>query len=471
MHRPRKVWRGRTALAAMSVVSLFTLTACGGNGSTKDDGSIDTVRLSNKKEYLASACPDTGVDLAGKTLTFWSSWTKGEPQQEVLQHSIDCFEKTTGAKVDVQWLGRAALTQNVLPSLSTDKVPDLVDSDVERLGATLIATDAVQSLDDVLTTKIGEGDKTVKDVITPKAFSPQGNTKDGELAMVPTLIFGDAWWYNKALMKDLEVPETIDELFALFDKAKDQGVAAVAQDGDVSFYNAYFFTVLAEQFVGAGGLSEVAQDPTGEAWKNEAGLLESAEIVERLAKGGYLVDGWDAGKAPQIQQGWADGNAAFNFNGTWLPIETSAYLEKSGAPQVEYGSFRMPRPEGATHDVVEAQPAGFSVLNKAKNADVAKAFIVYVLHKDLLRGFPAMTDNITVREDLEVPDKLKDVQQAISEADEVTIFEDGLGSLAAGAYATEVFWPNNDELLRGKITAVEFIEQMAAGSKKFWANQ
>lgn len=475
MHSSGPTRRTRRIAGAITATGLL-LTGCGQGSTDAGDGSPskdEGVALVAKKEFLESACPDLGLKFSGKSFSFWSSWTEQEPQAEVLKKAISCFEETTGAKVDVQWLGRASITQNVLPALSTDKVPDLVDSDIERLGAALISTGAVQSLEDVLSMKVGEGDKTVKDVLAPKALDvPQGLDEAGDHTFVPGLIFGDAWWYNKNLVKDFEKPTTIDDMFELFDKAKDSGIAAVAQDGDVSFYNAYFYTTLAEQFVGAGGLTAAASDKTGESWTKEPGLLESAKIVERLASGDYLVDGWDAGKFPQGQQGWADGNAAYNFNGTWLPVEIGEYLKKSpGSAAVEFGSFQMPAPDGATHNVVEAQPAGYVIPKKAANADVAKAFIAYSLNKDLLRGFPAMTNNITARPDLEVPDNLKDVQAAIDSAEELTIFEDGLGSLAGGTYASEVFWPNSDALLKGKLSAEEFVEEMAAETKTFWAKQ
>ncbi len=39
---------------------------------------------------------------------------------------------------------------------------------------------------------------------------------------------------------DFKAPETTEDLFALFDDAKEDGTAAVSQDGDIDFYNAYF---------------------------------------------------------------------------------------------------------------------------------------------------------------------------------------------------------------------------------------
>ena len=46
-------------------------------------------------------------------------WTKDEPQGRVLQKAFKCFQEKTGVKVDVQWLGRKAYTQNLVPALNT----------------------------------------------------------------------------------------------------------------------------------------------------------------------------------------------------------------------------------------------------------------------------------------------------------------------------------------------------------------
>ena len=62
------------------------------------------------------------------------------------------------------------------------------------------------------------------------------------------------------------------DLVALFDKAKADGKAAISQDGDIPFYNMYFFTQLAERYVGAGGLNRAATDKTGRAWQADPGV-------------------------------------------------------------------------------------------------------------------------------------------------------------------------------------------------------
>jgi raffinose/stachyose/melibiose transport system substrate-binding protein len=462
---------GRRTWAAIgtTVAVAATMTACGSAGAG-DDNALPTADA-----YLASSCPAVAAKPAtDKELTYWSMWTKDEPQGKVLQHAIDCFGKQTGVKVTVQWLGRKYLTQNLAPALNTDTVPDLFDQDVSQVGAAVVAPGGTQSVDDVLGLPVGEGDKTVKDVLAPSSYDlPQNRDHGGHRFAIPYELLGNAWWYNKDQVKDFTAPKTVDDLFQLFDKAKNSGKAAVSQDGDIDFYNAYFFTQLAARYVGPGGLARAAADKTGQTWKTEPGFLKSAQIVERLAKGGYFINGWNASKFPQVQQKWADGESDYLFVGSWAPSETREYLNKEGSDKkINYGSFQFPLPDGATHDIVEQLPIGFAVTAKAKHAEAAKDFIAYFLNKDVLKGIPAVADNITPRPDLEVPADLADVKKALDDPNKQhMIFMDGIDGLFGGKYVNDVFYPADDYLLKGTLGADEFIAQLADKTAEYWKSQ
>lgn len=462
--------RSTNGLVLAAALSL-ALTGCGG-GTDSGGGGAAPLTLPGVDEYLNAPCPEVGTKPAtDKEFTYWSMWTADEPQGKVLGKAIKCFTEKTGVKVNVQWLGRKLLTQNVAPALNTDTVPDLFDQDISQVKAAIVAPGGTQPVDDVLDYKIGEGDKKVRDVLPASSYDiPQNKDANGKIFEIPYELLGNAWWYDKAKIKDFKAPTTMADLFALFDKAKADGMAAVSQDGDINFYNAYFFTQIAARYLGAGGLEKAALDKSGAAWTADPNVLKSAELVEKLAKGGYFIDGWDAAKFPQIQQRWADGDAAYLFVGSWGPSETREYLSKQGGDKgIEYASFQFPQPEGATHKVVEQLPIGFAVTAKAKHPEAAKAFIAYMLNKDILSGIPAVADNLTPRADLPVPDSLKDVKAALEAPGvEHAIFMDALDGLAAGKWVDNVFYPLNNDLLKGKITAKQFVDGLAAKQAEFW---
>lgn len=455
---------GTTLGAALALA----LAGCGNASGT------DETALPGASQYLSAPCPAAGTKPASKELTYWSMWTADEPQGKVLKHAIDCFTKQTGVRVNVQWFGRKLLTQNVAPALNTDNVPDLIDQDVNQVRAAVVAPGGTQNVDDVLTMKVGEGDKTVKDVLAPSSYKmPQNKDAAGHQFLVPYELLSNAWWYNKDQVKDFQAPKTMNDLFALFDKAKSSGKAAISQDADIDFYNSYFFSQFAERYVGGGNVAKAAEDKTGQLWKTDPGYLKAAQLVERLANGKYFINGWDASKFPQVQQRWADGESDYLFVGSWAPSETREYLSKQGGGNaINYGSFQFPMPDGATHDIVEQLPIGFSVTAKAKHAEAAKAFIAYVLNKDILKGIPAVADNLTPRPDLAVPSDLTDVKTVLDDQKKEHVIDmDGIDGMFGGKYVAEVFYPLDNDLLKGKITAQQFIEQMSSKTADYWKHQ
>ncbi|WP_370949467.1 ABC transporter substrate-binding protein [Amycolatopsis sp. cg5] len=457
-----------TAAAALGL----SLTACGDGGSAGTPSGGENA-LPGVEQFLSAPCPEAGTKPAtDKEFTYWAMWTADEPQGKVLQKAFKCFEEKTGVKVTVQWLGRKAYTQNLVPALNTGAVPDLFDQDVSKVGAAIMAPGGTQSVDDVFAMKVGEGDKTVKDVLTPSSYDfPQNKDKEGHNFMVPYTVQSSAWWYGKDRVKDFKEPKTMDDLIGLFDKAKADGKAAVSLDGDIPFYNMYFFTQLAERYVGSGGLYKAATDKTGQAWLTEPGFLKAATQTARLPK--HFIDGWDAAKFPQIQQRWADGDAQYLYVGTWAPSETREYLDKQGSgTKVSYGSFQFPMPPEATHDTVEQMSIGFAVPKQAKHAEAAKAFIAYFLNKDLLSGIPAVADNLVPRTDLAVPDDLKQVKAAMDDPKKEHVLQyDGIDGIAGGKWQTDVFDPADTALLKGALTPQQFVEQLAAKGAEFWKSQ
>ncbi|QFU90015.1 ABC transporter substrate-binding protein [Amycolatopsis sp. YIM 10] len=461
--------RGKLVLAAGLA---FTLAACGTpTGQEGTPGAQNA--LPGAEEFLNAPCPEPGVKpQADKELTYWSMWTADEPQGKVLQKAMRCFTEKTGVKVNVEWLGRKGYTTNLVPALNTGNVPDLFDQDVSKVSAAIVQPGGTQSVDDVLAMKVGEDEKTVKDVLAPSSYDfPQNKDAAGANFMVPYEMMASAWWYDKATAGDVHPPSTMAELTALFDKAKADGKAAVAQDGDISFYNMYFYTQLAERFVGAGGLYRAASDRTGQGWLTDPGFRRAAEETAKIPP--YFIEGWDAAKFPQVQQRWADGEARYLYVGSWVPSETREYLTKQGgAAKIDYGSFQFPMPEGATHDTVEQMSIGFSIPKAAKHSEAAKAFIAYTLNKDILLGMTVVANNLVPRADLPVPDDLKDIKAAIDDPKKEHVLQyDGLDGLAGGKWATEVFDPLNLDLLKGRVNPQQFVDGLAAKSAEFWAAQ
>ncbi len=83
-----------------------------------------------------------------------------------------------------------------------------------------------------------------------------------------------------------------------------------------------------------------------------------------------------------------------------------------------------------------------------------------------------MADNLHPRAELPVPDDLKQLNTALTDPKkEKVIFMDSIDSLYEGNYVKNVFYPLNNDLLKGKITASEFIDQIGPKTADFWKSR
>lgn len=411
----------------------------------------------------AAACSggDSSGSTGGKTFTYWSMWKVGEPQQKVLAEAIADFEKQTGDKVVAQWQGRNNLTK-LVPTLNTNSVPDLVDGPYLKAYPALVATNQALGLNAAYADKV---DDTTAGKLIPQKYlkSININLPDGQPWMLPYQIQSDAIWYNGAQYPDIKAnpPKTWDEFIAELNKVKGSGVAPIAADGDVPGYNASWLTTLILRNAGPGAFLKIAEDKTGQAWK-QPDVADAVSKVEQIVKGGYLINGYQASKFPFQQQKWANNKAAFIFMGSWLPTESSTYA----AAKMDYESF--PFPTTGTNDSMRVDFSGFMVPKKAKNATAAQQFAAFFLSKKYQDAWGADAKVIPVRADAAISPAEASVQKAISSA---TAYHQQNDGVAFPGYNEKMFWPNSDKLFLGKMTGQQFIDAMVKDQATYWKSQ
>ncbi len=185
-----------------------------------------------------------------------------------------------------------------------------------------------------------------------------------------------------------------------------------------------------------------------------------AKKVEQLAKGHYFINGYGASKWPAQQQAWASHKASLLYMGSWTPTETAAYA----APGFQYDSFPFPE-TAAGKTSARADFIGFAVPKKAKNSTAAQKFAAFVMSKRYQQAMGTQAKQLPVRSDVTVSPELAGVQKALATAPETYQQNDGV---AFPGYNEKVFWPVDDELVLGKITAEEFVHTMKADTVKYW---
>jgi raffinose/stachyose/melibiose transport system substrate-binding protein len=412
---------------------------------------------------FASACSadDSGGDSA-KELVYWSLWQEKEPQAKVLAKALQDFEQESGIKVKVEWQGRDNITK-LLAALRTNDVPDLVDQQYFTISNAIVKNNQYQDLSSVQEMEIpGEG-TTVGEVI-PEKYDQFTTTADGARFLIPYEVIGYSIWYNAKTLPDVasSPPKTWQEFSAILAKSKAAGRNPIALDGDIAGYAEYWTATALVRALGAGGFHKLVSDKQASGW-DDPNVRTAISAIADLARQKYFIPGYDSSKFPAIQTKWAQNEADFLFMGSWAPTETGPLA----APGFEYRAFNFPT--FGADDSLPASVIGFAIPKPADHAEAAEQFIAYFLNKERLSKISSEASNLTPRPDIEVPKQLADVNALLQEKSLSKITDGVLGDFSD--FDKKVFQPLNLKLMTGKVTPDEFIEQIAAGQRDFWANQ
>lgn len=416
---------------------------------------------------MLGACASTNDSPAAdggkpQSISYWSFWKEGEPQQKVIADAIAAWQKETGIQVETQWQGRS-ITQKLTPALNTNQVPDLVDASFAKLAPALMETKQYAPLDEAYTKKL-DGDKTLKELLPSKYTENSGLMVDGAAWMVPYTISSEAIWFNAAKHPEPKSapPKTWDEFSALLTKLKADGMTPLAQDGDIGGYNSMWFVSGLVREQGPGAFRKLVEDKTGEAWKAPE-VRAIAQRIQKLVADGMFITGYNASKFPAQQQAWATNKAVLLLNGSWIPTETSTYAESG----FEYASFPMPT-EQQDKTYTRTDFIGFAVPKKSDAPDWAADLAAFTMRKEYQEKFASEANVLPVREDVDVSKELAGVKSEITKADAVYQQNDGV---TTPGYIEKVFWPVMNDLVLGNIKADEFINRMVEGQAQYWKDQ
>jgi ABC-type glycerol-3-phosphate transport system substrate-binding protein len=409
----------------------------------------------------------TGVNAAKQQLEYYSMWNPGEDQQQVLAKVIADFEEANpGVSVKVTWAGRQVVAK-ARSRVIMGNPPDIIDqSFCELWGALLADKEVAVPVDDLLDSQGPEGQERFRDIFYAPTFDLY-QVSDRSY-FVPYEFITSGFFYDKATFSKygLQEPKTWDELMDVAEKLKSQGIAPFAQDGNIAFYNAYWFYWLTNRILGPRSFYAAAADGTGETW-DHPGYLQAAEMIYDLSKArnGYFQQGYDGSNYPAAQMGWARRESAMILCGTWIPNETA----EGQATDFDIGYFAFPEAENGegTLENFEAYMIGFAIPKGAKNEELAKEFIKFTLKKEYQEMIASQAQNIAARKDVNLPTVLADVDPYLRNATEFHMEYDGVQAKLP-EWFTSIFYGLDDRLLFGNITPTEFIQQIKQQTIGYW---
>lgn len=460
--------KGRRLLVGLLVCSLLLTTLLAGCGQKKETAKEEsnTPTQEEKKEEKKEEVKEPAKK-PGK-INYVSMWNEGEPQADVIKAIGEAFSKETGTEVEIEFAGRDVLTK-IRSRLLMNDAPDIIGQDLSELnGALMKEKSLVLPLTDFFA-EAGPESGTMMELFSEDVVRLY--EQNGELYYMPYSYITSGFFYDKTMFKELglEAPATWDEFIGNNETLKEAGIAPLALDGNISFYNAYYYYWSVVRVLGKGAFYEAAGDATGEAWNHE-GFLQAAKMVAELSKGGknHFQDGYEGSNYPAGQSDWALGKSGSVLCGSWIPVETKDIADAD----FEFGFYPFPKANGGvgSNKDVEAFLIGCAIPKDAPNPEGAKEFLRFMMKKENAAQYAEKTLNISARKDVAYPSILSDIEPFVSGAETFHLSYDGAMAMYSEWFAN-VFYPIDNQLVFGEITAEEFIEKLQAESIKYWKNK
>ena len=358
---------------ALTTVLTLSLAACG-NSSNNDTNSE---KNSTNTKTNATATKTNAPTTEQRTLKLAALETAYGT--DVWKEIAAAFEKANpGVKVE------ATIEKNIEdvigPGMKSGDFPDVISlatGQPKGLTETFVKDNNLTDLTDVLSMTVPGESTTVKDKIIP-GFTDTTITnpyKDGKTYLMPTFYSPTGLFYNAGLFesKGWKVPTTWDEMWALGDKAKAEGIALFAYP-TTGYFDSFFYALLNE--VGGTDFFTKATNYSEGIWKT----AEATQVFDLIAKLATYTEKTVPANAnkdnfTKNQQLILDNKALFMPNGTWVVGEMSKAPRADG---FKWGFTALP----ALKDGGDRYSYTFFeqvwVPAKAENADLAKQFIAYL---------------------------------------------------------------------------------------------
>lgn len=266
----------------------------------------------------------------------------------------------------------------ISPGMKAGDYPDFVHLATGRelaLTETLTKENGLAELTDVLDMEVpGEGVK-VRDKLIP-GFTDTLVTNpynDGKTYLAPMFYGPCGLFYNAGLLeeKGWTVPKTWDEMWALGDKAKAEGISLFTYP-TIGYFDAFFFALLCE----AGGpeLYNKCMTYTEGIWETP----EVRKVFDLVAKLATYTEPTTVANAnddnfAKNQQLILDNKALFMPNGTWVVGEMA---EAPRADGFKWGFTAVPAMDTDQYSFTFFEQCWIPAA--AKNVDLAKKFLAYL---------------------------------------------------------------------------------------------
>jgi multiple sugar transport system substrate-binding protein len=332
---------------------------------------------------------------AAKTATVW--WTQGFiPEEDAsFRAMVEGYEKASGNKIDVSIIPFAPIRQKIISALTSGDVPDVMAN--YSAGVTIVPqsvwNDKLVDLTDVVETQKAEYHPTA--LLASRYFNNVTKRRSFYYAPFATFVLPFHIWNSlveKAGYKLSDAPKTWDAFWDFFkpmQKAlRDKGVRGVyalglqpttagPNDGNALFHHF---------LIAYGGNGIVTKDGTPH--------LDDPKVTEAVVRAvTYITTAYKEGYVPPGALSWndADDNNAFHakqmimdLDGT-ISTELSLYHKKEEYDDIV--TMGLPLDDAGNRIPSQLGVAGAFIAKGAKNVEVAKDFLRYVIHPQVANAY------------------------------------------------------------------------------------
>lgn len=353
---------------ALSLILAAAMTAGILSGCTKKDEDSSGAGSSNQTLKVAAIETAYGADM----------W----------KEIVAAFEKANpGVKVELTI--DKNLEDVISPKMKSGDYPDVVHLAVGRTAAlteTMTKDNAIRDLSSMLELTVPGEDVKVKDKIVSGFLDTLVTNpySDGKTYLAPMFYGPCGLFYDEAFLKSKgwSVPTTWDEMWALGDKAKAEGIALFTYP-TTGYFDAFFYALLNE----TGG-----PDFFNRAMQYEKGIWDTDEanqafsIVEKLASYTEKTTVANANDSNYLknQQLILDHKALFMPNGTWVVGEMKDAPRADG---FEWGFTALPavKESGNRYSYTFFEQVWSP--KQAKNPELADKFMAYLYSDEAAKIF------------------------------------------------------------------------------------
>lgn len=354
-------------LLALSLAGCMavSLAACGG-------GSASSAASSTASSATAESTATTGgtLKVAAIETAYGSAMWEAVCKAFEASHPGVTVELTTDKNLE----------DVIGANMKAGDYPDVVHLATGRPAAlteTMIKDKALEDLTDVLDMTVPGESVKVKDKIAG-GFTDSSLTNpynDGKTYLMPMFYSPCGLFYDANLLKTKgwEVPTTWDEMWALGDKAKAEGIALFAYP-TAGYFDAFFYSLLYE--VGGPEFFTKCMNYTEGIWDTPE-AKQAFDIVTKLASYTESTVPANANNDNYLknQQLVLDDKAIFMPNGTWV---TGEMADAPRADGFTWGFTALPAVTAGGDRYSYTWFEQCWVPSAAKNKDLAKEFVAYL---------------------------------------------------------------------------------------------